>query len=541
MRLAAWQPEPPGTNRHASAEALLRQATVEDSGFASAWLLLSHVSYIQSRPVADYLPLAERALELSSGVSAVERYSFQGVAHRKRTFATPRRGWRAGRFGACVRSVAHAGSAALLGSPRARPGLSEPRPHRGCRARGAVMAAAAYPDSVRFAVEAAKAHLRPDTAAAAVREIAARVLASPAADIETGTSSLANNISWIPAVEVHRRLAEPRRERRPSSPPGAPTRPGHTPSGFSATCISPAALRRARAVCGLVARGGLDAGELSQLHARPDCGAARRHGRVPSPRFQKGRTRGDSRSCTTVPACSCGPGGSTPPSGSRRSAAAATRTFAGKSWPPTWELCAWHRRDTKKDLRLLNPLTRYGQWAFPAASPRAFESSAMALRAQAIRPPRSACWRTSARHRGWRSLPARRLYDWIRCRVLLSELYIESGRTAEARKVAEEVRTLLGVANAAIRCSHGSRRGRFQSATFRLEGGSHEVQGRAAPWLPPSGGSLRRPALRKTRTSEQQLDRELHQARRPRGQNSSEIRRIQVRDRQAEIHVIGQR
>jgi tetratricopeptide (TPR) repeat protein len=79
-----WRYRPDAESRYASAEALLTDATALDPTFASAWLLLAHSKFQQNRPKAEYLPTAERALQLTSGVSEVERYFIEGYTHSRR-------------------------------------------------------------------------------------------------------------------------------------------------------------------------------------------------------------------------------------------------------------------------------------------------------------------------------------------------------------------------------------------------------------------------------------------------------------------------
>jgi DNA-binding winged helix-turn-helix (wHTH) protein/tetratricopeptide (TPR) repeat protein len=80
----AWRYHPKGKSPYAAAEVLLTEATAIDPSFASAWLLLAHAVYQQNRPATEYMPLAERALGLSSAVSSVERYFIEGFTHTRR-------------------------------------------------------------------------------------------------------------------------------------------------------------------------------------------------------------------------------------------------------------------------------------------------------------------------------------------------------------------------------------------------------------------------------------------------------------------------
>jgi DNA-binding winged helix-turn-helix (wHTH) protein/tetratricopeptide (TPR) repeat protein len=79
-----WRYQPNAESRYASAQALLTDATALDPMFASAWLLLAHSIFQQDRPKAEYLPIAERALKLKSSVSDVERYFIEGYTHSRR-------------------------------------------------------------------------------------------------------------------------------------------------------------------------------------------------------------------------------------------------------------------------------------------------------------------------------------------------------------------------------------------------------------------------------------------------------------------------
>jgi hypothetical protein len=65
-------------------------------------------------------------------------------------------------------------------------------------------------------------------------------------------------------------------------------------------------------------------------------------------------------------------------------------------------------------------------------------------------------------HDGWQ------VYSWLRCRVLLAELYREVGRIADAERTAEDVRALLAVGDPG------------HQLLIRLSG-------RSSPSPPPSG------------------------------------------------------
>ena len=65
-----------------TAEGLLRQALAEDPEFASGYMFLAHAIANQHRPAEEYLPYAERALELSRTTSERERYFILGSYYR---------------------------------------------------------------------------------------------------------------------------------------------------------------------------------------------------------------------------------------------------------------------------------------------------------------------------------------------------------------------------------------------------------------------------------------------------------------------------
>ncbi|MDX1643693.1 MAG: protein kinase [Thermoanaerobaculia bacterium] len=61
----------------AAAEELLRQAVAEDPEFASAYMRLAEAIQVQGRPEEEYLPLAERAMELADTTPLGERYGIR--------------------------------------------------------------------------------------------------------------------------------------------------------------------------------------------------------------------------------------------------------------------------------------------------------------------------------------------------------------------------------------------------------------------------------------------------------------------------------
>ncbi|HVS03496.1 MAG TPA: hypothetical protein VMT16_12055, partial [Thermoanaerobaculia bacterium] len=62
-----------------AAEEILRQAVAEDPGFASAHMALAQAIQYQGRPEEDYLPHAERAMELADTTPPAERNNIRGT------------------------------------------------------------------------------------------------------------------------------------------------------------------------------------------------------------------------------------------------------------------------------------------------------------------------------------------------------------------------------------------------------------------------------------------------------------------------------
>ena len=67
-----------GQSRHDLAEELLKQAINIDPGFASAHIYLAHAIQNQRKPAEEYLPYAEKALQLADTTGERERYFIHG-------------------------------------------------------------------------------------------------------------------------------------------------------------------------------------------------------------------------------------------------------------------------------------------------------------------------------------------------------------------------------------------------------------------------------------------------------------------------------
>jgi cytochrome c-type biogenesis protein CcmH/NrfG len=195
-----WRYRPDAESRYASAEALLTDATALDPTFASAWLLLAHSIFQQDRPKAEYLPIAERALQLTSGVSDVERYFIEGYTH-----------WRRGRDQedpSEAEAAARAFEAVLQLSPDHYWTLLELVPvyrklNRFADAERLVIHEADLrPRSVRFTVEAARVHMRRGERTQA-RAMIVRARAVAREDADNTTAAAFDPLQWMRLWEAH--------------------------------------------------------------------------------------------------------------------------------------------------------------------------------------------------------------------------------------------------------------------------------------------------------------------------------------------------
>ncbi len=195
-----WRYQPNAESRYASAEALLTDATRVDPSFASAWLLLAHSIFQQDRPKAEWLPLAERALQLASGVSDAERYFIEGFTHsrRGRDLEDPSE----------AEAAARAFEAVLQLAPDHYWTLLELVPVYRQLGRFAdaerlvIHEAEVRPRSVRFTVEAARVHLRRGerTQARAMIERARTVARE---DADNVANVPVETLEWLRLWEAH--------------------------------------------------------------------------------------------------------------------------------------------------------------------------------------------------------------------------------------------------------------------------------------------------------------------------------------------------
>jgi tetratricopeptide (TPR) repeat protein len=195
----AWRFRPEAMNRYGSAEALLRKAVEIDPAFASAWLLLAHAISNQNRDRSEYVPFAERAMQLSASVGPVERYMIEGFTHRVRyDWKLPDR--------SDLQAAARAYEALLQFAPDHYWALVELLSiYRSLGRvedvdRVTLHAAALRPHSARFAVDAAKIHAaRRDFSSA--RTIVTRVLAQQ--PHEDRTVDAYDALGWARLWDAH--------------------------------------------------------------------------------------------------------------------------------------------------------------------------------------------------------------------------------------------------------------------------------------------------------------------------------------------------
>jgi DNA-binding winged helix-turn-helix (wHTH) protein len=432
-----WRYHPDAKSRYATAEALLADATALDPTFASAWLLLAHSIFQQNRPRAEYLPIAERALQLTSGVSDVERYFIEGYTHscRGRDQEDPSEN----------EAAARAFEAVLQLSPDHYWTLLELVPvyrqlDRFADAERLVIHEAdVRPRSVRFTVEAARAHMRRGerTQARAMIERARTVAREDADNI---ANVPVDTLEWMRLWEAHDAWVD--------SDPARVLAAAQRAEQETTDSASEVWLVRLAYVYG----------GLGRYHD-----ALRVAKRMPSIRYkwtldylnlQRGRI-GELRQSLQP---------------QRRDFNVLTTRLSIMMWAnwfddAEWVLTERRRRgihvpwfveaDVVGQLRVAE-----GRYAEGLAllerlksdpmGPRYYvlEHVAMARRAlgdrdAAIRELEHAgeTRAEAVTHEGWQ------VYSWLRCRVLLAQMYRDAGRTADAERVALEVRNLLRFAD----------------------------------------------------------------------------------------------
>jgi tetratricopeptide (TPR) repeat protein len=195
-----WRYRPDAKSRYASAEALLTDATALDPTFASAWLLLAHSISQRDRPTAEYITIAERALQLTSGVSDVERCFIEGYTHSRRG--------RDQEDPSEAEAAARAFEAVLQLSPDHYWTLLELVPVYRQLGRFAdaerlvIHEADVRPRSVRFTVEAARVHLRRGERTQA-RAMMERARAVAREDADNIANVPVDTLEWMRLWEAH--------------------------------------------------------------------------------------------------------------------------------------------------------------------------------------------------------------------------------------------------------------------------------------------------------------------------------------------------
>ena len=428
-----WQSSADALSRYQSAEGLLKQATERDPAFAMAWLLRAHAACRDDVVVttADCLPLAERAFSLAESASPVERYFIEGYVSRRRFAAA------LGRRGDLM-AAARAYEALLQLVPDHYWALLELEPvyqHLGRlddAGRTTLRAAAGRPNSLRFAIDTARVHLRrhdqPALAAAA-----ARALSLVPAGAESVSSVAASDITWLRLWRAHAAWLN-------DDAPGALAAAQEAERQWPYTATGPWLYQLSQLYQGL---GRFD--DALRLAERMDPSfaaftrslmAARREDWAAVRRLVRADTQ--SRPGILIFA------------GMTREAERVVAEDRRRGERRPWQ----YEADFIGQLRvaqgrfaegwtLLEPLTQ------PEPRPRykVLEAGAIARRALGdvqgaidLLEPLGAS-RASAVSYVWSAS------DWLRCRTLLVELYDQAGRAQEADAVDAEVRRLLAVAD----------------------------------------------------------------------------------------------
>ena len=431
-----WRSHPDAKSRYASAEALLTQATTLDPSFASAWLLRAKTLGLQDRGLASVLPLAEKALLLSADASTVERYFIEGFTHalRGRDVEDPSETEVAARSFEAVLQLAPDHYWTMLELEWVYRDLGR----FDDLLRMTIHGADVRPRSLRLAIEAARAHLRRGdrTQARTMIERARRIAEENAGNL---AALAVDQVNWLRLWEAH----EAWLDNDPARALAAARRIEHEAPGKDGV---PWLTRLAYVYGGL---------------GRYD-DALRVCARLPEDRrpffqayltLQRGRMAEFSKFVPPKP----------------RDFDLFNRhlmqlVWSGRLSDAEWAVSERRRRglqppwsgvaDQEGQLRV-----RQGRYAEGLAmllrlkkhepfGPRNYVSEHIALAYRGLGNTAAAILeleRLGERRveavtaEGWQ------VYSWLRCRVLLAELYQEAGRPTDAERVASEVRGLLAV------------------------------------------------------------------------------------------------
>lgn len=196
----AWRPAVLERQRMDAARELLRQATSVDPQFASAWLLLAHATCPYAR--APCLVEAERASALAASATPVERHFIQGYLARRRAY----------RKGADRQEHLHASARSFEAALQFVPDHSWTLDELGAvyrelgrhedANRVAEQAATLRPNSVRFGSDLARVQLaRGDSAA--LGATATRVMALLPEEAALNEGDRALDLAWVRTWRVH--------------------------------------------------------------------------------------------------------------------------------------------------------------------------------------------------------------------------------------------------------------------------------------------------------------------------------------------------
>ena len=200
QRLISIPERPTGSNLYEASEALLKQATDIDPAFASAWLLRAHLSSQRTAGAPEFL-LVERALANIEPVTPLERAfitAYAGELYASAGIDPIGNLQRAARFYESALQFAPQHHHTMIQLPAVYRRLSRLTDFD----RVTLDALRAYPDSLRFGVDAVKGYVRTrrmDLAA----PIAERLLGRDTSAWEADSRTLSNAIAWLRLWKVH--------------------------------------------------------------------------------------------------------------------------------------------------------------------------------------------------------------------------------------------------------------------------------------------------------------------------------------------------
>jgi DNA-binding winged helix-turn-helix (wHTH) protein/tetratricopeptide (TPR) repeat protein len=434
----AWRDQAKGKSPYAAAEVLLKEATAIDPSFASAWLLLAHAVGQQDRPATEHMPFAERALGLSSAVSPVERYFIEGFTHTRRGYRSEQR--------QDYDAAAKAYEGLLQLAPDHYWTLTEllvvyRRLGRFDDAERIVAdAAAVRPRSIRFAIDAARAHLRRGDRqlAQATMQHARALIAEAVANSE---ALPVDSLEWLRLWDAHVAWLD-------GDPERALLVANQAEERWASDQSIPWLFKLAAVYSGI---GRYDDARRVADRLPED----RRGPLIDSIAFQRGRL-GEIRHVLEPKRLDSNLLGSR----------IALLIWANKFSAAEWALAETRRRDVRFTTdalvdRLGQLRVRQGRYAEGLAMLESIKPDPMGPRYNVVEHiamgrrglgdtagaikllERAGLTRVQAvTHDGWQ------VSSWLKCRTLLAELYQEGGRQSDAERVAMDLRNLLRLAEA---------------------------------------------------------------------------------------------